>query len=48
MATFQAVELNNKFFNKDTGIKKDVKVLIGNATIYVPSNYTKSLQAIRS
>ncbi|MGL4452194.1 MAG: hypothetical protein ACRCTZ_13505 [Sarcina sp.] len=48
MATFQAVELNknNKFSNKEIGIKRDVKVMIGNATIYVPSEDTKSLQVI--
>ena len=48
MATFQAVELNksNRFYNKETGIKRDVKIMIGNATIYVPSDDTKSLQAI--
>lgn len=48
MATFQAVELNknNKFPNKEAGIKRDVKIMIGNATIYVPSDDTKSLQII--
>ncbi|MGL5750679.1 MAG: hypothetical protein ACRCXT_09145 [Paraclostridium sp.] len=48
MATFQAVELNknNKFPVKESIIKRDVKVIIGNATIYVPSDDTKSLQVI--
>lgn len=48
MTTFQAVELNkrNKFPNKESGIKRDVKIIIGSATIYVPSDDTKSLQAI--
>ncbi|MGL5751401.1 MAG: hypothetical protein ACRCXT_12785 [Paraclostridium sp.] len=48
MATFQAVELNknNKFPAKESGLKRDVKIMIGNATIYVPSDDTKSLQVI--
>lgn len=47
MATFHSVELNNnKFPNKETGIKRDVKIIIGNATIYVPSSDTQSLQTI--
>lgn len=47
MTTFHAVELNNnKFHNKEYGSKRDVKIIIGNATIYVPTQDTKSLQAI--
>jgi len=48
MATFQVVELNknNKFPVKEPGIKRDVKIMIGNATIYVPSDDSKSLQVI--
>lgn len=48
MATFQAVELNknNKYPSKESSIKRDVKIIIGNATIYIPSDDTKSLQVI--
>lgn len=48
MAMFHAVELNknNKYNNNELIIKRDVKIMIGNATIYVPSDDTKSLQAI--
>ena len=47
MTTFHAVELNNtKYPNKDLKPKKDVKIIIGNATIYIPSDDTKSLKAI--
>ncbi|RDY27313.1 hypothetical protein CHL78_010020 [Romboutsia weinsteinii] len=48
MTIFQAVELNkrNKFPNKESTIKRDVKIIIGSATIYVPFDATKSLQAI--
>ena len=48
MATFYAVELNknNKYNNNESTIIRDVKIMIGNATIYVPSDDTKSLQVI--
>lgn len=48
MATFQAVELNknNKFQSKETGIKRDVKIMIENATIYVTLDETTSLKVI--
>ena len=48
MTIFHAVELNknNKFPSKESGIKRDVKIMIGNSTIYVPSEDTKSLQVI--
>lgn len=48
MTTFHALELNknNKCNNKESSIKRDVKIIIGNSTIYVPSEDTQSLQAI--
>lgn len=48
MARFHAVELNknNKYNNNEHTIKRDVKIMIGNLTIYVPSDDTKSLQVI--
>lgn len=48
MTTFHALEINknNKCNNKESAIKRDVKIIIGNATIYVPSEDIKSLQAI--
>lgn len=48
MTTFHDLELNknNKCNNKESAIKKDVKIVIGNSTIYVSSEDTNSLHAI--
>lgn len=48
MTTLHAIELNknNKCNNKEFSIRRNVKIIIGNATIYVPSDDTKSLQTI--
>lgn len=48
MKIFQAVELNknNKFTVKESVIKRNVKIIIWNATIYVPSDDYKYLQVI--
>lgn len=45
MKIFQAVELNknNKFTVKESVIKRNVKIVIWNATIYVPSDDYKYL-----
>ena len=48
MTTFHAVDLkgDNKYPNKDVSLKKDIKMIIGNATIYIPSGDTDSIKTI--
>ena len=43
---FVILNKNNKYNNNKSTIKRDVKITIGNATIYIPSDDTKSLQVI--
>lgn len=45
MEIFWHIELNksNKFTAKELGIKRDVKIIIENITMYVPLDDAKSL-----
>jgi len=47
MNKFHAIELNdNKDYTKESTIRKDIKIIISNATIYIPSNDSETLKLV--